>query len=175
MTFVEKLLPKGGLLRYAILNILQEKPLHGYEIIKTVETRTKGLWRPSPGSVYPTLSELVTDGFLEKREEDDKEVYSLTLKGREELKSLEKREGKLLDAATRLGEITTGLVIGGYSLLDITFKNINNSFERTLKTIDEKTSKEQLEILRGYRSLLQKQLDMIDSRIEKTHTTSTEQ
>lgn len=174
MTFVEKLLPKGGLLRYAILSILQEKPLHGYEIIKTVEIRTKGLWRPSPGSVYPTLSELVTDGFLEKKEDDNKEVYSLTIKGSEELKTLEKREGKLLDAATRLGEITTGLVVGGYSLLDITFKNINNSFERTLKMIEDKTSKEQLELLRGYRSLLQKQLEMIDSRIEKTPQKSTE-
>jgi DNA-binding PadR family transcriptional regulator len=174
MTFVEKLLPKGGLLRYAILSILQERPLHGYEIIKTVETRTKGLWRPSPGSVYPTLSELVADGFLEKKQDDNKEVYSLTIKGQEELKSLEKREGKLLDAATRLGEITTGLVVGGYSLLDITFKNINNSFERTLKTIDEKTSKERLELLQAYRSLLQKQLEMIDTRIEKANKTSTE-
>lgn len=175
MTFTEKLLPKGGLLRYAILNILQERPLHGYEIIKTVETRTKGLWRPSPGSVYPTLTELVKDGFLEKKEEKDKEVYSLTPKGREELKSLETREGKLLDAATRLGEITTGLIVGGYSLLDITFKNINHSFERTLKAIDDKTSKEQLELLRGYRSLLQKQLEMIDSRIKKAHQTSPEE
>ncbi len=90
------------------------------------------------------------------------------------MRNLEKREGKLLDAATRLGEITTGLVVGGYSLLDITFKNINNTFERTLKAIDEKTSKEQSEVLQAYRSLLQTQLEMIDSRIEKAHQTSTE-
>lgn len=175
MSFVEKLLPKGGLLRYAILSILQEKPLHGYEIIKSVEARTKGLWRPSPGSVYPTLSELVTDGLLEKKEEDSKEVYSLTPKGHEELKSLEKREGKLLDAATRLGEITTGLLVGGFSLLDITFKNLNASFERTLKVIDEKTLNERLELLQAYRSLLQKQLEVVEVRIARSHNKSTKQ
>ncbi len=173
MSFVEKLLPKGGFLRYAILSILQEKPLHGYEIIKSVESRTKGLWKPSPGSVYPALKELVDAGLLTKSEEDNKEVYSHTSKGRDELKNLEQREGKLLDVATRLGEITTGLVVGGISLLDITFKNLNNGFERTLKAIDEKTLKEQLEILQAYRTLLQKQLDIIETRISKAQHTAT--
>jgi len=175
MTFVEKLLPKGGLLRYAILSILKEKPLHGYEIIKAVEARTNGLWRPSPGSVYPALSDLVADGLLEKRENENREVYKLTPKGEDELKSLEKREGKLLDAATRLGEITTGIVIGGFSLLDITFKNINASFEKTLKTIDEKTQKEQMELLNAYRSLLQKQLEIIDTKLKDAHKIPSEQ
>ena len=175
MTFVEKLLPKGGLLRYAILSILKEKPLHGYEIIKAVEARTNGLWRPSPGSVYPALSDLVADGLLEKRENENREVYKLTPKGEDELKSLEKREGKLLDAATRLGEITTGIVIGGFSLLDITFKNINASFEKTLKAIDEKTQKEQMELLNAYRSLLQKQLEIIDTKLKDAHKIPSEQ
>ncbi len=168
MAFVEKLLPKGGLLRYAVLSILKEKPLHGYEIIKAVEGRTKGLWKPSPGSVYPTLKNLHEEGLLDVKEDDGKEVYSLTQRGLEELKSLEQREGRLLDVATRLGEITTGIVVGGYSLLDITFKNINSTFEKTLKSIDEKTQKEQVELLHGYRALLQKQVEIIDARIAKT-------
>ncbi len=118
------------------------------------------------------MSELVADGLLEKKEDENREVYNLTPRGQDELKSLEKREGKLLDAATRLGEITTGLVVGGFSLLDITFKNINSSFEKTLKIIDDKTKKEQVELLTAYRSLLQKQLEIIDARMKGTHKVS---
>lgn len=168
MTFVEKLLPKGGLLRYAILSTLKEKPLHGYDIIKSVEQRTGGLWRPSPGSVYPALKELSGEGYLARKEEDGKDLYSLTTKGQDELQTLELHEGKLLDAATRVGEITTGLVVGGISLLDIAFKNMSATLEKTMKAIDEKTIKEQHELLQAYRNILQKQIEVVEARMQKT-------
>src|SRR5262245_28773636 len=56
---------RRGNVRAAILALLAERPMHGYEMIQELEARTEGLWRPSPGSIYPTLQlledeELVT-------------------------------------------------------------------------------------------------------------------
>ncbi|MGH9113665.1 MAG: PadR family transcriptional regulator, partial [Acidimicrobiales bacterium] len=44
-----------GDVRAALLALLAERPMHGYEMIQELDTRTGGIWRPSPGSVYPTL------------------------------------------------------------------------------------------------------------------------
>jgi DNA-binding PadR family transcriptional regulator len=68
-----------------IQDLLKEKPMHGYEIIRTLEERTHGMWRPSAGSVYPTLQMLEEQGLVVSEETDGKKVYSLTEKGRQEL------------------------------------------------------------------------------------------
>ena len=67
-----------------IQDLLREKPMHGYEIIRTLEERTHGMWRPSAGSVYPTLQMLEEQGLVVSRETEGKKVYSLTEKGRQE-------------------------------------------------------------------------------------------
>lgn len=71
-----------GSLEPAILRILAEKPMHGYEIISTFEERSQGMWRPSPGSVYPTLQLLEEKGYVHCQEEDGKKVYHLTEDGK---------------------------------------------------------------------------------------------
>ena len=66
-----------------LLRLLQEKPMHGYEIISTLEERSHGLWRPSPGSVYPTLQMLEEEGLLRSAEEGGRKIYHLTKDGEE--------------------------------------------------------------------------------------------
>jgi DNA-binding PadR family transcriptional regulator len=66
-----------------ILSILKEKPMHGYEIIRTLEKRSHGFWRPSAGSVYPTLQLLEDQELVEGRSEAGKKVYSVTEKGKQ--------------------------------------------------------------------------------------------
>lgn len=66
-----------------LLHLLQEKPMHGYEIISTLEERSHGLWRPSPGSVYPTLQMLEEEGLLRSTEEGGRKIYCLTKEGKE--------------------------------------------------------------------------------------------
>ena len=51
---------RRGDVRSAILALLNERPMHGYEIIGELSDRTEGLWRPSPGSIYPTLQLLAS-------------------------------------------------------------------------------------------------------------------
>ena len=72
-----------GDLRYVVLQLLAEKPRHGYEIIKELEERVGGAYSASPGTVYPTLSLLEDLGYAVSRtEEGGKKVYEITEEGR---------------------------------------------------------------------------------------------
>jgi DNA-binding PadR family transcriptional regulator len=66
-----------------VLRVLREKPMHGYEIIRNLEERSHGMWRPSAGSIYPTLQLLEEQELVTSNEESGKKVYSLTKAGRE--------------------------------------------------------------------------------------------
>lgn len=75
-----------GDLKYVILRLLEEKPRHGYDIIKALEERFGGAYAPSPGTVYPTLSMLEDLGYATARaEEGGKRIYEITDEGRKHL------------------------------------------------------------------------------------------
>jgi DNA-binding PadR family transcriptional regulator len=70
-----------GDLKYVILDLLKEKPRHGYEVIRALEEQSHGLYTPSPGVVYPTLQMLEELGYASLQERDGKKVYSITEEG----------------------------------------------------------------------------------------------
>ncbi len=81
--------PRGGRarrgdVRAASLLLLSERPMHGYEMIQELDQRTQGMWRPSPGSVYPTLQMLEDEGLVTAYEADGKRLFTLTDEGRAE-------------------------------------------------------------------------------------------
>ncbi|HVH16104.1 MAG TPA: PadR family transcriptional regulator [Candidatus Angelobacter sp.] len=80
--------PKG-LLRYYILHKIAQKPIHGYEIIQDIDSKTEGAWRPGAGSLYPILKKLASEGLIkaepEPSEEATRRVYHITPKGVESL------------------------------------------------------------------------------------------
>src|SRR5579859_8288206 len=71
-----------GDLKYVILDLLKDQPRHGYDIIRALEDRMRGHYRPSPGSVYPTLQMLEDLGYVTSNQQDGKKVYSITDEGR---------------------------------------------------------------------------------------------
>jgi DNA-binding PadR family transcriptional regulator len=74
---------KRGDVRAAILVLLADRAMHGYEMIQEIAERSNGLWRPSPGSVYPTLQLLVDEGLIVGTEaEGSKRLFELTDEGR---------------------------------------------------------------------------------------------
>lgn len=73
---------RRGDVRAAILGLLAERPMHGYEMISELETRTGGVWRPSPGSIYPTLQLLEDEGLIEPTQQEGRKSYALTEAGR---------------------------------------------------------------------------------------------
>jgi DNA-binding PadR family transcriptional regulator len=81
-----------GDIRAAILALLAEQPMHGYQIIREIGERSEGAWAPSPGSVYPTLQQLTDEDLVRASESDGKRVYELTDDGRAQA---EQRQGSL--------------------------------------------------------------------------------
>ena len=71
-----------GDLKYVILDLLAEKPMHGYEVIRDLEDRLGGFYAPSPGAVYPTLQMLEDQGYVTSSQQDGKRVYQITEEGR---------------------------------------------------------------------------------------------
>ncbi|MFH8613106.1 PadR family transcriptional regulator [Streptomyces sp. NPDC018029] len=78
--------PRGrarrGDVRASILALLKDRPMHGYEMIQEIAERSGGAWKPSPGSVYPTLQLLEDEGLISSASEGGKKLFSLTDDGR---------------------------------------------------------------------------------------------
>lgn len=95
----ERMFGKGDL-KYVILDLLQEKPSHGYEIIRAIEEKFGGFYAPSPGAVYPTLQLLEDLGYVTVEQRDSKKVYSITEEGRAFLKQ---QQPVMEEIRTRMG------------------------------------------------------------------------
>jgi DNA-binding PadR family transcriptional regulator len=80
---------RRGDVRLAILALLAERPMHGYEMIQELEARTDGAWRPSAGSIYPTLQLLEDEGLVTSEQSDGRRRFALTDAGRAEAERLE--------------------------------------------------------------------------------------
>ncbi|ADG78912.1 Transcriptional regulator, PadR-like family OS=Tsukamurella paurometabola (strain ATCC 8368 / DSM / CCUG 35730 / CIP 100753 / JCM 10117 / KCTC 9821 / NBRC 16120 / NCIMB 702349 / NCTC 13040) OX=521096 GN=Tpau_2305 PE=4 SV=1 [Tsukamurella paurometabola] len=72
-----------GDVRIAVLKLLESEPMHGYQIVSSIEERTAGAWKPSPGAIYPTLSQLEDEGLISIERENGRKVATLTDAGRE--------------------------------------------------------------------------------------------
>jgi len=84
---------RRGDVRVAVLLALADEPMHGYQIMQRLEERSGGAWRPSPGSVYPTLQLLEDQGLVKGEEAEGRRVFSLTDDGRAEVEKLKERIG----------------------------------------------------------------------------------
>ncbi len=71
-----------GDLRYVILDLLENQPSYGYELIRALEDRFHGFYSPSPGTVYPTLQWLQDLGYVTAAEQDGRKMYTITDEGR---------------------------------------------------------------------------------------------
>ncbi|HEY9226571.1 MAG TPA: PadR family transcriptional regulator [Gemmatimonadaceae bacterium] len=110
-----------GDLKYVILRLLEEKPRHGYEIIKELESRFGGSYAPSPGTVYPTLTMLEDLGYARVvPEEGGKKIFEITDEGRAHLKE---HSGTVNDIFERIARFVEGFT-------DAPMMDLNNEFRR---------------------------------------------
>ena len=70
-----------GDVRTALLLLLAEQPMHGYQLMQAITERTSGAWRPSPGAVYPTLSQLEDEGLIDTLAQGGRKLATLTEAG----------------------------------------------------------------------------------------------
>ena len=71
-----------GDIRTAILLLLADEPMHGYQLMQAMSARTGGAWHPSPGAIYPTIAQLEDEGLVTTREEGGRRSVTLTSEGR---------------------------------------------------------------------------------------------
>lgn len=92
-----------GDLKFAILALIDEKPMHGYEVMQALEEQSQGCYKASPGSIYPTLQLLEDQGYLRASDEDGKKVYTITDAGRD---YLEENRSQVDDIFERVSEFS---------------------------------------------------------------------
>ncbi|HET6547682.1 MAG TPA: PadR family transcriptional regulator [Solirubrobacter sp.] len=91
---------RRGDVRAALLLLISEHAQNGYQLIQEIERRTDGVWKPSPGSVYPALQQLEDEGLVRTVEFEGKRTYELTSEGREYVDSHGPELGDPFEAAT---------------------------------------------------------------------------
>jgi DNA-binding PadR family transcriptional regulator len=108
-----------GDLKYVILRLLEEKPRHGYEIIKELEDRFGGAYSPSPGTVYPTLQMLEDLGYAKAMsDESGRKIYTITPEGSKYLAEHSTTVDSIFDRISRFVE----------GFLDTPMMDVNNAF-----------------------------------------------
>lgn len=100
---------RRGDVRSAVLRLLSEQPMHGYQIITELAQRSEGAWRPSPGSVYPTLQQLEDEGLVTATEQDGRRTFSLTDAGRAEVEKMADRRAPWEELADEDGHTARNL------------------------------------------------------------------
>ena len=104
---------KRGDVRAAILKLLAERPMHGYEMIQQIAERSQNLWRPSPGSVYPTLQLLVDEGLIVATEaEGSKKLFELTDDGRAAAEKIETPPWQQITDGVEPGHVNLRSAVG---------------------------------------------------------------
>lgn len=169
--------PQGaprGLLFYYILHKVAEKPTHGYEILQDIDSKTEGGWRPGPGSIYPMLKKLVTEGLIKsdsaKGTETSQRVYHIAPAGQKKLceaHELFSSAGKKWSSLRRIfvemmdpKDLAKFFVDGSRT----NFQMAQEIFESKMDKLPEGESKF---ILREYALILERQLDWSRALLKK--------
>ncbi len=96
----------AGELQTILLALLEERPSHGYELIKTLEERSGGFYVPSPGVIYPALTYLEETGLAEVENDGTKKLYKITDAGRQKV---EENRAMIDQALAKLERIAEGM------------------------------------------------------------------
>jgi len=95
-----------GYIRIAVLILLNKKPHHGYEMMKAVDERTSGFWKPTAGGIYPILQDLENSGYItgewDKETKRKRKIYQITKTGKKVLERTLEKESQLVNTIANL-------------------------------------------------------------------------
>jgi DNA-binding PadR family transcriptional regulator len=123
-----------GDLKYIILDLIKDKPRHGYEVIRELEEQSHGLYKPSPGVVYPTLQMLEDMEYVSVAERDGKKIYTITEQGEQFLaEQKEQAEGVRKQMKSRW----SFKKIGRMAMMMKEYHALEDLMGRGLRSLDE--------------------------------------
>ena len=128
----ERLFNKGDL-KYVILDLIKDKPRYGYDIIRSLQERSHGLYTPSAGAIYPTLQMLEEMGYGTAAERDGKKVYTITDEGR---KFLSERKDFTDEIKGHIKRYWNPENIGEIAKTMNEFGKFNSLFDHRLRQLD---------------------------------------
>jgi DNA-binding PadR family transcriptional regulator len=144
-----------GRIKLVILDLISEKPRHGYDIIQELENRSHGMYSPSAGTVYPILQLLEDQGFVELSQKEGKKTYSITGDGDKYLKEYKEEVEHLKKADNRFeekfGPYAQDIFSEVKEITPLIFKNLRNG---ALK--DYEKAKELRTAVRDFRRKIEK-------------------
>ena len=95
-----------GYLRLVILMLLTKKPMHGYEVIKEIDAKTLGFWKPTPGGLYPLLKRMEKKGEIQSKwlkiNKRERKIYQITVNGKRRLHNALKKQKMITDTLNSL-------------------------------------------------------------------------
>ncbi len=142
-----------GDLKFVILRLIMEKPMHGYEVMRALEQESCGMYRASPGSVYPTLQMLEDEGYVEADEASGKKVYNITDEGRD---YLERNQDVVDDVLDRVSDFTDRFFGEGMRDLSASFSRLaQTTFEVAMRAGGDR------EVLAAMNEVLEDSVDRI--------------
>ncbi len=154
-----------GDLKYIILELLRDRPMHGYEVMRALEETSHGAYKASPGSVYPTLQSLEDDGYVASEERDGRKVYTITAGGLEFLDSNRDRVEQILH---RIGDFAKHF--SGAPMTDVTksfMRLAQASFEQTVRRVGDENS---LDLVREILERAAREIESVGSTGESPRT-----
>ncbi len=154
-----------GDLKYMILELLRDRPMHGYEVMRALEETAHGAYKASPGSVYPTLQSLEDDGYVASEEKDGRKVYTITDGGLEFLDSNRDRVEQILH---RIGDFAKHF--SGAPMTDVTrsfMRLAQASFEQTVRRVKDEDS---LDLVREILERAAREIENVGSASESPRT-----
>jgi DNA-binding PadR family transcriptional regulator len=153
-----------GYMRLALLMLLSKKPCHGYEMMKDVEDRTEGFWKPTAGGVYPVLQSLETAGYIKGRwgpQKRKRKIYQLTESGKLILDRALLRHSQIADNMNTLFEEYSREVLD----LDTTSVNVPQ-MKSPLALFMESEPKSRREVLEMKRNRIKHMINMLQSELQ---------
>jgi PadR family transcriptional regulator PadR len=157
---------KKGYIRVAVLILINNKPSHGYEIMKEIKDRTKGFYNPTPGGVYPILRDLEKKGFIKgkwaKQNNRNIKTYRITEKGKIILKNAVVKQSKIANNMNALFQEFARDVLNVESNV-VSIPVMPGPFEIFLEKQTKITTIEELEHQRGQ---LKQHIRMIQEKLK---------
>ncbi|MFQ5711456.1 MAG: PadR family transcriptional regulator [Candidatus Geothermarchaeales archaeon] len=155
-----------GFSRYVILSLLKEKPMTGMEIMDEAERRSEGVWRPSPGLVYPLLGRLQERGLIKEVEGK----FTLTPKGEEALDQFIKREEEIKAGIDAVKRLSYQIFATGRFLAEEVLDDIMAAATRIRTYMMELSTRKRAEFLKKYKAHLESELRRVEEELEKQDT-----
>src|SRR5579864_3515954 len=135
---------RRGDIRTAALLLLSEEPRNGYQIMQEVQERSGGVWRPSPGSVYPALAQLEDEGLIRTEDSEGRKLFAITEEGRALL--AERDAGKPAPWDAMSGDVS----VRAHELGKL-MREVSHAFVQVMRTGSEGQMARAREVLAGTR------------------------